>query len=303
MQTVDKIVKLDSLQAYADLYGLSLVHPLAAVIDLKEAKRIVNHIAIDYGVYALYLKNGVNCTLKYGRKQFDCQNGTIVSFSPGQTVSVDMEQDELAPDVVGLMFHPDLVYGTPLADIIDSYTFFDYSQWESLHLSEEERNVFLDCLERIRRETEHPVDSHTPALISSHIQVLLNYLKRFYERQFATRSSVNTGVVRDFEQSLREYYRSGAGRDGVPTVAYFASRANLTSGYFGDLVKKETGITAREFIAGYIVKRAKQRLVTTDDDVSVIAYDLGFQYPQHFTRLFKRVAGQSPSAFRRSMDR
>lgn len=298
MKTDTTTVTLDSIDAYNKLFGLTTLHPLVSVIDLKKATRGIGRIRMSYGVYALFLKNGVNCTLKYGREHYDYQEGTIVSFSPGQVIDVDSTGESMAPDVVGLMFHPDLICGTPLASKIDSFGFFGYSQREALHLSEAERKIFLDCLEKISLELEHPVDSHSADLISANIQLLLEYLNRFYDRQFITRHKVNSSVVAAFENELSRIYSDGSTVNEVPKVSYFAEKANLTSGYFGDLIKRETGSTPQDIITLCLIKEAKRRLASTDTDISVIAYDLGFQYPQHFTRLFKRVTGKSPSVFR-----
>lgn len=298
MKKDSTIVKLDSIDAYNKLYGLETKHPLVTVIDLNEATRIVNHVRMDYGVYALFLKNGVNCTLKYGRQPYDYQEGTVVSFSPGQLIGVDTEIDEIAPDVIGIMFHPDLIHKTPLASKIKEYGFFDYSQREALHLSADERRIFNQCLERIKEEIERPVDKHTAEIVASHIQVLLDYVTRFYERQFITRRKVNSDILSRFESLLKNYLESGQSKEGLPTVNYFAEVVNLTPGYFGDMIKKETGLTAQEIITRHIIERAKQRLTGSTDDISVIAYELGFQHPQHFSRMFKRVAGASPTQFR-----
>ncbi|MBD5334062.1 MAG: helix-turn-helix domain-containing protein [Duncaniella sp.] len=294
-----EIVNLDSIDAYNKLYGLRTRHPLVNVIDLKQATRAVNHVRVNYGVYALFLKNGVQCSLKYGRRNYDYQEGSVVSFSPGKIIDVDMDKTEIAPDVVGIMFHPDLIYGTPLGEKISSFSFFDYSQMEALHLSNDERAIFLDCLDKISRELDHPVDHHSAALLSANIQLLLEYLHRFYDRQFITRHKVNSDVVTQFEQRLKKYYESG--NIGMPNVAYFAEQANLSAGYFGDLIKKETGQTPKDMITLHMIGVAKQRLAASDDDVSIIAYNLGFEYPAHFSRMFKRVTGQSPSQYRESL--
>lgn len=297
METTET-VKLDSIDAYNKLFGLATLHPLVSVIDLKKATRRIGRVRMKYGVYALFLKNGVNCTLKYGREYYDYQEGTIVSFSPGQIIDVDSTNEPMAPDVVGLMFHPDLICGTPLAAKIGSFGFFNYSQREALHLSESERKMFLDCLDKINEELSHPVDSHSADLISANIQLLLEYMSRFYDRQFITRHKVNSSVVAAFERELAKLYSEGTTLNEVPKVSYFADKANLTAGYFSDLIKRETGSTPQDIIKLHLINEAKRRLASTDTDVSIIAYDLGFRYPQHFSRLFKRLTGKSPVTFR-----
>lgn len=294
------LIKLDSIDAYNKLYGLKTLHPLVSAIDLKTATKSVNHICMEYGVYALFLKNGAKCSIRYGRRKYDYQEGTVVSFSPGQLIEVEMADDEFAPDVVGLMFHPDIIYGTPLAEKISEFRFFDYTEMESLHLSEDERAKFLHCLDMIRQELGHSVDNHSAALLSANIQVLLEYVDRFYDRQFITRHKVNSDIVAQFHRRLKMYYKDSA-VTAAPSVAYFADKANLSQGYFSDLVRKETGQTPKEIITRHIVAHAKQLLVKTSDDISQIAYRLGYDYPAHFTRIFKRVTGKNPTQFRLEM--
>lgn len=297
-----KTVHLDSIDAYNKLYGLPTLHPLVTVVDLKDAVSAVNNVRFKYGVYALFLKNGVQCSIKYGRRHYDYQEGTVVSFSPGQVVDVEMRPSEISHDVLGLLFHPDLIYGTPLAEKIRTFSFFDYSSLEALHLSEEEKLKFIDCLDKVKDEISHPVDHHSAALISANIQLMLEYLHRFYDRQFMTRHRVNSSVVENFQSHLREWFDSNVSPAGLPSVAYFADRAALSPGYFGDLVRKETGTSPKELIALHVVGEAKHRLACTDADVSEIAYGLGFDYPAHFSRMFKRMTGQTPSEYRASLD-
>ncbi len=293
------IINLDCVDTYNKLYGLETLHPLVTVVDLKNAKRIISSGVFNYGLYALFLKNGVSCSIRYGRKQYDYQEGTIVSFSPGQQIDVEIPEGEVSHDVIGLLFHPDLIYGTSLGEKIASFKFFDYSQMEALHLSEREREIFLDCLDKIKRELEHPVDSHSAAVLSANIQLLLEYLHRFYDRQFITRHKVNSEIVGRFERLLKEYYENGQAKDALPSVAEFADKVNLSPGYFSDLVKKETGMTPKALITRHVTDVAKHRLAANNDDVAIIAYELGFQYPAHFTRMFKRLTGQSPTDYRR----
>lgn len=294
---IRKVFNISSADAYNKAVGLPTLHPLVTVIDLKEAANPIMPGYYNYGVYAIFLKKGARCAISYGRQSYDYQEGSIVTFAPGQMVEVEGEPQE-HPDVMGLLFHPDITFGTPLAGQMERYTFFNYSQRESLHLSETERSIFLECLAKIRQELEHPVDSHSACLLSANIQLLLEYLNRFYDRQFITRHRVNSSIVENFEKELRRFFASGEMKNGIPQVSYFADKANLSPGYFGDLIKKETGSSVKDIISMRLVDAAKQRLASTDDDISIIAYDLGFQYPQHFTRLFKRVTGVSPSEFR-----
>jgi len=293
-------IYLNSIDDYNKLYGLTTLHPLVTVIDLKEARNIVNHVTLNYGVYAIFLKNGAYCSIRYGRRSYDYQEGTVVSFSPGQVVEVDMKDNEISLDVVGLMFHPDLIYGTPLADKIKSFSFFDYSDMEALHLSEEEKDRFLFCLQQVKQEIGHPVDHHSAALLSASIQVLIEYLHRFYDRQFITRHKVNSKVVDNFQRHLKEYFEGEQRKSGLPGIAYFADKANLSAGYFSDLIRKETGTSPKDIVALHILSEAKHRLASGRADISEIAYDLGFDYPAHFTRMFKRMTGQSPTQYRLS---
>ena len=296
---MDKILNLDSVDLYNKLYGLETLNPLVSVIDLNKATSSVDLIRFNYGIYALYLKLEKACDIKYGRQTYDYQEGTIVCFAPGQTAETNPTTDKVQVNAHGIIFHPDLLRGTSLGKNIKKYTFFSYEVNEALHLSEEERSIVMDCLKIIRMELEHDVDKHSKTLLVNHIELLLNYCMRFYERQFITRGKTNRDVLTRFENLLDEYFESTlAEQDGLPTVKYFADKLCLSSNYFGDMFKKETGKSPQEYIQEKVIELAKERISGTADTVSQIAYSLGFQYPQHFCRLFKKRVGYTPSEYR-----
>ena len=296
---MDKILNLDSVDLYNKLYGLETLNPLVSVIDLNKATSSVDLIRFNYGIYALYLKLEKACDIKYGRQTYDYQEGTIVCFAPGQTAETNPTTDKVQVNAHGILFHPDLLRGTSLGKSIKKYTFFSYEVNEALHLSEEERSIVMDCLKIIRMELEHGVDKHSKTLLVNHIELLLNYCIRFYERQFITRGKTNRDVLTRFENLLDEYFESAlAEQDGLPTVKYFADKLCLSSNYFGDMFKKETGKSPQEYIQEKVIELAKERISDTADTVSQIAYSLGFQYPQHFCRLFKKRVGYTPSEYR-----
>lgn len=296
---MDKIIQLDQIDKYNELYGLETLHPLVSVIDLTQATKIVNHITVNYGVYALFLKQTKSCDLKYGRNYYDYQEGTIVCFAPGQTVGVDTLEDEVKPEVYGLLFHPDLIHGTSLGKNIKNYNFFSYAVNEALHLSDQEKGIVMDCLKKISIELEHAIDKHSKSLIAMNIELLLNYCMRFYERQFLTRSNANQDSLTKFEQLLDKYFQSNQPvQKGLPSVKYFADKICLSPNYFGDMVKKETGKTPQEHIQEKVIELAKEWIMGTDDTVSQISYSLGFQYPQHLCRLFKKRVGCTPNEYR-----
>ena len=266
---------------------------------MNKATSSVDFIRFNYGIYARYRNLFFSCHIKYGRQTYDYQEGTIVCFAPGQTAETNPTTDKVQVNAHGILFHPDLLRGTSLGKNIKKYTFFSYEVNEALHLSEEERSIVMDCLKIIRMELEHGVDKHSKTLLVNHIELLLNYCMRFYERQFITRGKTNRDVLTRFENLLDEYFESTlAEQDGLPTVKYFADKLCLSSNYFGDMFKKETGKSPQEYIQEKVIELAKERISGTADTVSQIAYSLGFQYPQHFCRLFKKRVGYTPSEYR-----
>lgn len=296
---MDRIIRLDTVDDYNKLFGFETRHPLVSVVDLKDATRFPKRFTVNYGIYAVFLKD-IRCgTLRYGRQKYDYQEGTVTSFAPGQVVETEMDEN-VKPAARGVLFHPDIIKGTSLGQEIKSYSFFSYSSNEALHLSLREREIFSDCLDKISLELDHSIDRLSKRLISRNIQLLLDYCLRFYERQFITRAEANGTVLSRFENLLDEYFEnSSAQTEGLPTVRYFADKVCLSPNYFGDLIKKETGKTPQEYIQNKIIDLAKEMIIGTDKTVSEIAYELGFQYSQHFSRIFKKNVGCTPLEYRK----
>lgn len=253
---------------------------------------------MNFVFYAVYLKD-VGCgDLKYGKNTYDYQDRTLVFVAPGQIIHVDINAD-YKPQGYALLFHPDLLRGSNLGRHIADYTFFSYESNEALHLSEKERKIVLDCFDKIKYELEQGMDKHSKKLIIDNIELFLNYCVRFYDRQFITRSEVNSDILIRFERLLNEFYLTDKPQTiGLPNVVWCAEQLNLSTNYFGDLIKKETGKTALEYIQLKIMGLAKQMILENKYNISEIAYALGFKYPAHFTRLFKQKTGVSPNAYR-----
>ena len=295
---MDNMRRFETVNDYNVFNNKETLHPLVSVIDMSKAdpRKGSN---MYFGFYTVFLKE-VKCgDLRYGRHTCDYQEGTLVFIAPGQVVSVDDTTTVYQPKGYALVFHPDLIHGTSLGRHIQDYTFFSYQSNEALHLSERERKLVLDSFSKIEYELEHANDKHSKRLIVSNIEMLLNYCIRFYDRQFITRENIHKGILERFENLLNEYFQTDKPHtNGLPSVAWCANELNLSASYFGDLIKKETGKTAQEYIQAKIIDVAKERIFDQHKSVSEIAYELGFKYPQHFTRLFKQWVGQSPNEYR-----
>ncbi|GGZ18546.1 AraC family transcriptional regulator [Echinicola pacifica] len=295
---MEKLRRFETVNDYNVFNNNETLHPLVSIVDLTKAdlRRASN---MYFGFYTIFLKE-VKCgNLRYGRHTYDYQEGTLVFIAPGQVVSVDNTGESYLPQGKALIFHPDLILGSSLADHMDNYTFFGYQSNEALHLSQRERNLILECFSKISYELEQSIDHHSRRLIISNIELLLNYSVRFYERQFITRENVLQGTLEKFEALLNGYFKSDKpDKLGLPSVTYCADELNLSANYFGDLIKKETGKSAQEYIQSKLIAVAKERIFDTDKEISQIAYGLGFKYPQHFTRLFKKTVGQTPNEYR-----
>ena len=292
-------VNYNTVQEFNDHFGFETLHPLVSVVRSDKPRKIEESI-YHYGLYALFLKENKGCKLSYGRTEYDFDEMTVTSFAPGQTIHVEPNPDVPVPKWTALVFHPDLLSRTQLGRNISRYEFFDYTSNEALHLSCGEIEIFRGVLDMIAQELHRSIDKHSRELIVSNIELLLNYCLRFYDRQFVTREEINHTVVKKFVKLLDEYIAQQAEKDGLPTVAYFADKCCYSSKYFGELVKTETGRTAKDFINDRVLRRAKQLL---DDDafsITQVSQQLGFEYPQHFVRFFKARTGQTPSEYRHS---
>lgn len=295
---MEALLKFDSVSEYNAFNNHETLHPLVSVIDFSKASP--RKLKRTYFGFYLVLLKDVRCgDLRYGKNTYDYQEGTLVFIAPGQVIG-DGTNDELyQPKGYGVVFHPDLIKGTTLGRHIDDYTFFSYQVNEALHVSERERQMVLDSFSKIKFELEHAVDKHSKMLIAGNIELLLNYCVRFYDRQFITREQAHIGVLERFEELLHAFFSSDKPQTvGLPSVAYCAGELNLSPNYFGDLIKKATGKSAREFIQLRLIDVAKERIFDSTKSLSEIAYTLGFKYPQHFTRLFKQHVGMSPQQYR-----
>jgi AraC family transcriptional activator of pobA len=295
---MEEIVKIRSIAQYNTMRGVTTKHPLVSVIDLSKAQPVPAK-SFNFGLYAVGLKE-MNCgQLRYGRRHYDYQEGSLVFVAPGQVVGVQPGIELFDPKGWVLLFHPDLINGTPLGKHIPDYSFFSYDVNEALHLSDKERSIVVDCFSKIEYELDQNIDKYSKGLIASNIELLLDYCIRFYDRQFITRDNANRGILERFEHLLQGYFSSEKlQNEGLPSVAYCAEALHLSPNYFGDLVKKETGTSAQEYIQSKVIDLAKDRLFDMNKSVTEIAYELGFKYSQHFTRLFKQKAGITPNDYR-----
>lgn len=295
MQQVERI---DTVKQYNHYIGVETLHPLVSVVKFNEISTIIN-MRLYLGVYAVFLKD-IKCgNMTYGCQPYDYEDGTLVFVSPGQVYGIDSRGVATKPSGYALIFHPDLIKGTQLGKNIKDYTFFSYEVNEALHLSIKERKTIIDCLAKIAIEIDQNIDKHSKTLIVSNIELFLNYCMRYYDRQFITRNNINKDILVRFENLLNDYFKSDKAQTlGLPSVTYCAEQLYLSPNYFGDLIKKETGSTALDYIQGKLIDEAKSKIFDNTKTINEIANDLGFKYQQHFTRLFKQKTGVTPNEYR-----
>jgi AraC family transcriptional activator of pobA len=288
----------DTIKKYSETHGNRTLHPLINLVDLNKAPLLARpKFRLDF--YAIIVKE-TNCgEIRYGNQYYDYAEGTLVFIGPGQVMTSLPEGEMHQPSGKALVFHPDLLKGTSLGKQIHEYSFFSYQFNEALHLSDAERGIVDTCFANIAAEISQRIDRHSKKLLVANLELLLKYCSRFYDRQFITREHVNLGLLGQFEGMLNGYLRSDKlPLHGLPSVGHFAGELHLSPNYFGDLIKKETGKSALEYIQLQVLELAKERLFDTSKSVSEIAYGLGFKYPQHFTRFFKQKVGVSPNEYR-----
>ncbi len=295
------IINLKSISEINQFVQNKTKHPLVAVVDFSKLEgHFEEGTRISCDFYAVMFKNHCSNKLRYGRQSYDFQDGSLVCFAPKQVITLDSEI-EMKEDMTGwaLYFHPDLLRGSSLGQKIDAYTFFSYQVNEALHLSDKEKQVLIDCISKVDAELQENIDNHSQTLIISNIELLLNYCNRYYGRQFITRKNINTTIVAKVDKLLKNYFDSEQLKEkGLPTVKYISDNVHLSASYLSDLLKKETGMNAQDHIHYYLIEEAKNTLINTDNSVGEIAYSLGFEYPQYFSKLFKQKTGFTPIEYR-----
>jgi AraC-like DNA-binding protein len=297
---MSQLIYLKSIADLSRLLNENDFHPLVAVVDFSKTKdHIEEETRITTDFYSVMFKNYCKSALTYGRKTIDFNEGSLICMAPNQVITIDTEiEPRENPMGWGLFFHPDLIRNTSLNAKMKDYSFFSYEMAEALHLSEKEKQLLFECILKIQSELKENIDDYSQTIIVSTIELLLNYCSRFYGRQFITRKATNRDILEKVETLLKHYFSNKSDSNGLPTVKYLADAVNLSPGYLGDLLKKETGLNAQEHIHQYVIEEAKNILLNSNQSVSEIAFHLGFEYPQYFSRLFKQKTGKTPLEFR-----
>ena len=295
------VYKIQSISQLHNLLGFPKPrHPLISIIDASKIQVPEEEVGskVIYNFYMISLKDK-SCGVEYGRNSFDFDEGVMVFSAPGQVYSPtkSIQKDQIQGWM--LYFHPDLIRNTNLGSIIDEFSFFNYDVIEALHLSDEEETIIDATVNNIISEYSQRIDNHSQRVIVSNLELLLNYCLRFYERQFNTRSNQSKDVIAQFEKELKKYFKTEQHLElGLPNIQYFSKIAHLSQHYFSDLIKKETGRKPKDHINDFVIEKAKNMLLGTEQTISEIAYELGFNYPHYFTRLFKSKTGKTPVEYR-----
>lgn len=297
------IFRFNSIAEFHAFCGLPAAeHPLISLIDYSKVRYPVNDSVLKWiqNFYSIGLKRNVNAKFNYGQQEYDFDSGLLTFISPLQFLKLEVNRDAVVePSGWLLLIHPDFLWNTALAKKIKSYDFFGYSVREALFLSEKEERVIVDILQNIEKEYQSNMDKFSQELIVAQLEMLLIYAGRFYERQFLTRKKTSFELLERFEKLLADYYETGKQMEyGIPTVSYMAAQLHISPNYLGSLLRIHTQQTTQQHIQNKLIDYAKERLMTTDRSVSEIAYELGFEHAQSFSKLFKLKTNQSPSEFR-----
>lgn len=294
------ILKIKNVNDYSRYLGCAEQHPLVCVIDYAEVSPI-RHSLNNYSVYALFLRDDANVELDYGCGKYDYRKGTLLCVAPGQVGGKEDNGEKVSITGWALLFHPDLLHKTPLETNIKYYSFFDYRVNEALHMTDEEHDILVSLMRQIREELQKKPDELQNAIIVNYIELTLNFCQRFYNRQFVTRKLENSDILIRFDRLLHDYFEQESQlKFGLPTVQYCADKLCMSPNYFGDVIKKTTGDTASNLIRRFIIRLAKNELAA-GESVTQVADKLGFEYSQHFSRLFKKQEGITPSEYCRKL--
>lgn len=303
---MNEILNIESIDSFHKILGLTPPdHPLISIISDKESlgradfDEALFNVRFSTKMYAIMYKDNISGSLSYGRNTYDFQEGTLIFVQPGQVLKTPDKSEVMGKRGWTLLFHPDLLHNSNLSTKMNNYSFFSYESNEALHLSNKEKVFVAGVIEQIKGEITQNLDQHSQKLIVSSLELFLNYALRFYDRQFFTRTKVNSDYVTSFEKALNQYFENGQAKiNGIPTAVYFGEQLNLSPNYLSDLLKRETGKGIKEYTDEYLIAKAKILLLNSSISVSELAYELGFDYPQSFTRLFRKKTGHSPKDFR-----
>lgn len=304
---MEKTFRLNSIAEFHAFCNLpNPEHPLISLIDYSKVSYPFDEANVKWiqHFYTIGLKRNVNAKFNYGQQQYDFDSGVLSFIAPLQFLKIEINPDMVVePTGWLLLIHPDFLWNTPLAKKIKSYDFFQYAANEALFLSDKEETVIVGLLQNIEKEYQSNIDKFSQELIITQLEMLLIYAERFYERQFITRKKSNHELLARFEQVLTQYFLSGKLlKDGIPTVTYLADQLHISPNYLGSLLRLYTQQSTQQHIQYKLIDYAKERLSTTNLSVAEIAYELGFEHPQSFSKLFKQKTNQSPLEFRQSFN-